>query len=111
MHRMVLETLGQSIEIWQCELASRRAKERVLLVNWLERHEHDVRTADRRDDNWKAAARAHVEDSFCVTQVRDDGEAVDDVLVDRRARASRRQIDPLIPRLEQGDEVSERCGE
>ena len=100
---VIFQALRTRIEIREPELASRSAEERMLLVDWLERGEGDIGETDGRDHDRKAAARADVEDSGDTTEMRNDVQAIDEVLGDLLAVRCCREVDAAIPLIEEGN--------
>src|SRR5436190_12374508 len=105
---MILDAPSMCLEIDEPELASSGAKERMLLVDGLERGELGVGKADRDDNDGKTTARANVDDGLCSPQVNDSVETVANVFLDLRGRRCRRQVDPLVPFGEQIAKALER---
>ena len=103
---VILEALGQRVEVRKRELAGDGAEERVLLVHGLQGGDVKVGQADRDDDGGESASGAHIEDGHgsglrgCEgggAEMGHELETIDDVIVELVLAPRRRQIDPLIP--------------
>src|SRR5262249_1536795 len=111
--RVLLESLGAGVEVGQVELARGGPEECMLLVDRLERGELKRGEADGSDDDGHAAAGADVEGPNRRgrvdkgAEVRDDVEAIDDVLGDFVRGAGSGEVDAGVPLLENDNEILE----
>lgn len=84
---VILDPRRERLEVHERELARGGAEERVLLVNRLECREVDRRSADRCDHDRKPSAGSDVDHALEIGEVRDQMEAVEDVIIDVGWRA------------------------